>query len=245
MTFDYERRTRLAYQDVRVAKAYHELYTARTGWRNLPAHVVAHRERRAIGRLARRILHAKVLDLPAGTGKLASTFATLGSDVVASDISASMLALAEAEYTRIGYRRVSFSVNDALDLEGLRCARFDLAVCLRLMHRVPPAVRQPMLAQFASIAPYAIVSYGIENAFHKVRRALRTVAFGGHASARCACSMAEARAEVGRVFEIVGSAWVAPMFSQELVFLLKSTQFDHRDAASPRGTGAGPIKPAT
>lgn len=222
MNFDYERRTRQAYQDDRVARAYQDLYASGNGWRNYPAHVVARHERRTIAGLASLVPHQKLLDLPTGTGKLAGVFATLGSDVVASDISDSMLKLARDEYARIGYRHVSFTINDAIDLDGFGRGQFDLVVCLRLLHRVPSALRKIMLAQFARVAPYTIVSYGIENAFHKARRSMRTVVFGGHASARCSCSMATARAEVESAFEILKRAWVAPLLSQELVFLLKS-----------------------
>lgn len=222
MSFDYEISTRRAYQDDRVAKSYHDLYTSRIGWRTLPAHFVAGRERRTIECFAKGLPHRKVLDLPAGTGKLAGIFALLGSDVVASDISESMLKLAESEYARIGYRRVSFTINDATHLEAFGPGQFDLVVCLRLLHRVPPALRILILAQFALIAPYTIVSYGIENIFHNARRSLRMVVFGGRTHARCSCSMAEARAEIESTFEIVKSAWIAPMLSQELIFVLKS-----------------------
>ena len=222
MTFDYEQQTRRAYQDDHVAHAYRALYTSRVGWRNLPAHVVARHERRTIADLAMRIPHQRILDLPAGTGKLAGLFATLGSDVVASDISDSMLKLARAEYARIGYRRVSFTISDAIDLTAFGHKQIDLVVCLRLLHRVPSALRKLMLAQFARVAPYAIVSYGIENTFHKARRCVRTSVFGGRTDARCSCSVATARAEAETDFEIVESAWIAPMLSQELIFLMKS-----------------------
>lgn len=222
MHFDYERNTRLAYQGERVAKAYHDLYTSGSGWRGLPARIVARREQRTIECLASRLPHHRILDLPAGTGKLAGTFAALGSDVVASDISTSMLDLAEVEYGRIGYRRVSFSVNDAVDLSAFGRGQFDLVVCLRLLHRVPAVLRRTMLAQFARVAPCTIVSYGIDNGFHKARRRVRTLLFGARARARCACSEATARAEVGSAFDVVDSAWIAPLLSQELVFVLRS-----------------------
>jgi 2-polyprenyl-3-methyl-5-hydroxy-6-metoxy-1,4-benzoquinol methylase len=230
MSFDYERQTRDAYQDGRVAREYHDLYAAKAGWRNLPARIVAHRERRIIEAFARRVPHRKILDLPAGTGKLAGVFAALGSDVVASDISSSMLRLAEAEYSRIGYKRASFMVNDAIDLSEFRRVQFDLAVCLRLLHRVPPALRKLMLMQFSLIAPYTIVSFGIENIFHKTRRSLRVALFGGRMSTRCFCSMANARAEIEPTFEIVEGAWIAPGLSQELIFLLKSRSWREQPA---------------
>lgn len=222
MRFDYERNTRLAYRNDNVAKAYHDLYASSTGWRSLPARFVARRERRVIEGFARRLPHRKVLDLPAGTGKLAGLFAALDSDVVASDVSESMLKLAAVEYARIGYGHVEFSINDAIDLQAFGAGHFDLVVCLRLLHRVPAALRKTMLAQFASVAPYAIVSYGIDNAFHKARRCARAVTFGGRARPPCACSAAEARAEIESAFGIVASVWIAPALSQEMIFVLKS-----------------------
>lgn len=222
MGFDYERRTRGAYQDVRVAKAYRDLYATKNGWRNLPARVVTRRERRTVADLIGRVPHRRILDLPAGSGKLAVVLAACGSEIVAADISESMLRLARAEYARIGYRRVSFTVADAVDLDKFAHAPFDLAVCLRLLHRVPCELRRTMLAEIASVAPYAIVSYGIENSFHKARRVLRKTVFSGHTWSRCSCSMAEARTEVESSFEIVERAWIAPVLSQELIFLLRS-----------------------
>lgn len=224
MRFDYERNTRLAYQDDRVAQAYRELYTSRTGWRSIPARVVARRERHTVAALARRLPHDRILDLPAGTGKLAGVFAALGAEVVASDVSASMLKLAKAEYARIGYRHVAFVIGDAANLAAFARRPFDLVVCLRLLHRVPPGLRRSMLAQFAKVAPYTIVSYGIDSAFERARSSVRKAVFGGRAHSPCSCSTAQARAEVESAFAIAARVWIAPALSQELVFLLKSKQ---------------------
>lgn len=221
MNFDYERNTRGFYQNDATAQRYHEMFVSSNGWRNLPSRVVARRERRAIGNLLAQIPHQTALDLPAGTGKLAGIFAALGTQVVASDISASMLKVAEAEYARIGYDRVSFQVEDASDLTGFGSRQFDVAVCLRLMHRVPPSLREAMLGELARVASHAIVSFGIENAFHAVRRGVRASVFGGLNDSLCFCSMAQARAELEPLFEIVRHVWIAPALSQEVVFLLR------------------------
>lgn len=221
MSFDYERNTRGFYQDAATAQRYHAMFVSPNGWRNLPSRVVARRERRAIGGLLARIPHHTALDMPAGTGKLAGVFAALGTQVVAADVSASMLKLAEAEYARIGYERVSFQVADATDLGGFGNAAFDVVVCLRLMHRVPPALRRIMLDELAHVAPHAIVSFGIENAFHAMRRRVRASVFGGQNSSLCFSSMAGVKAELEPVFEIVEHVWIAPALSQEVVFLLK------------------------
>ena len=221
MSFDYERDTRKFYQNDATAQLYHQMFVSPNGWRNLPSRVVAHKERRAIESLLAQVPHRTALDMPAGTGKLAGTFATLGTQVVASDISASMLKVAEAEYARIGYDHVSFRVEDATDLGDFGNEEFDVVVCLRLMHRVPPSLRKTMLGELACVASHAIVSFGIENGFHAMRRSVRASVFGGLNDSLCFCSMAEAQAELEPMFEIVKHVWIAPALSQEVIFLLK------------------------
>lgn len=222
MNFEYERDTRNFYQNDATAQRYHAMFVSPNGWRNLPSRVVARRERDAIEHLLKQIPHRSALDIPAGTGKLAGTFAALETRVVASDISASMLKVAEAEYSRIAYDRVSFRVEDATDLGSFGNGEFDVVVCLRLMHRVPASLRKVMLRELARVAPHAIVSFGIENGFHRTRRAVRAAVFGGLKDSLCFCSMAEARKEMAPMFEIVERVWIAPALSQEVVFLLKS-----------------------
>lgn len=221
MSFDYERDTRKFYQNDATAQRYHEMFVSPRGWRNFPSRMVAHKERHAIEGLLAQVPHRTVLDMPAGTGKLAGLFAAFGAQVTASDISASMLKVAEAEYARIGYSRVSFRVGDAADLGDFGDGQFDVAVCLRLMHRVPPPLRKTMLGELARVASHAIVSFGIENGFHAMRRGVRASVFGGSNDRLCFCSMPAARAELEPIFEIVKHVWIAPALSQEVIFLVK------------------------
>jgi SAM-dependent methyltransferase len=222
MNFDYERNTREFYQNDDTARRYHAMFMSPKGWRNLPSRVVARRERQAIENLLARVPHRTALDLPAGTGKLAAIFAALGTRVVASDISASMLKLAEEEYARAGCEGATFRVEDATDLTNFHDDSFDVVVCLRLMHRVPSVLRKRMLGELARVAPYTIVSFGIENGFHRARRGVRAAVFGGSRDALCFCSVAQACAELSPEFEVLSRVWIAPALSQEMVFLLRS-----------------------
>jgi SAM-dependent methyltransferase len=240
MNFDYERDTRSFYQDDDTARRYHHMFMSPSGWRNFPSRVVARRERRAIESLLDQVPHRTALDLPAGTGKLAGIFAARDTRVVASDISASMLKLAEAEYARAGCTGARFQVEDATDLARFREGSFDVVVCLRLMHRVPSGLRRRMLREFARVAPCTIVSFGIESGFHKMRRELRAAVFGGSRTPLCFCSIEQARAELSADFEVLGQIWIAPALSQEMVFLLRS----RRGAAdAPGDSSAGVAKP--
>ncbi|HVU83160.1 MAG TPA: class I SAM-dependent methyltransferase [Rhodanobacteraceae bacterium] len=222
MDFDYERDTRKFYQDEATAQRYHAMFMSPSGWRNLPSRVVAQRERRVMRDLLARVPHRSALDIPAGTGKLAGVFASLGTRVVASDISSSMLRQAEAEFARAGHSQVDFRVADAADLGEFANGAFDVVACLRLMHRVPSSLRARMLQEFARVAPWAIVSFGIENGFHALRRRTRAAIFGGQRDTLCFCSLAEARAELVPHFDIMAKTWIAPALSQEMIFLLRS-----------------------
>ena len=222
MDFDYERDTRKFYQDEATAQRYHEMFMPSGSWRNLPSRVVARRERQVMKTMLARVPHRTALDLPAGTGKLAGVFAALGTRVVASDISPSMLRHAEAEFSRAGHRDVEFRVADAADLREFENDAFDVVACLRLMHRVPSTLRARMLREFARVAPWAVVSFGIENGFHKLRRGARAAIFGGQKDALCFCSVVEASAELAPHFDIMARTWIAPALSQEMIFLLRS-----------------------
>jgi len=222
MDFDYERDTREFYQDEATAQRYHDMFMSPRGWRNLPSRVVARRERLVMKSMLTRVPHRTALDIPVGTGKLAGVFASLGTSVVASDISSSMLKRAEAEFSRVGHPHVDFQVADAADLGEFGKGTFDVVVCLRLMHRVPSALRALMLQEFARVAPWAIVSFGIENGFHKVRRMTRAAIFGGQKDTLCFCRLAEALAELAPHFEVVAKTWIAPALSQEMIFLLRT-----------------------
>jgi SAM-dependent methyltransferase len=229
MHFDYERDTRTFYQDEATAQRYHDMFMSRSGWRNLPSRVVARRERTVVGEMLERVPHRSALDIPCGTGKLAGVFASLGTRVLASDISTSMLARAEAEFSRVGHPDVGFRVADAAELGEFTDAAFDVVVCLRLMHRVPSGLRARMLKELARVAPHAIISFGIENGYHKVRRRTRAAIFGGQKDTLCFCPITEALAELQPHFEVVAKRWIAPAISQELIFLLRSKPHGAKD----------------
>ena len=83
MNFDYERDTKDHYKRAEVATEYHAAFTSDRGWKAWRHRVVADGERDAVRRMLARVPHARVLDLPCGTGKLAPVFAGLGSSVTA------------------------------------------------------------------------------------------------------------------------------------------------------------------
>ncbi len=219
MNFDYERDTKDHYKRAEVATEYHAAFTSDRGWKAWRHRVVADGERDAVRRMLARVPHARVLDLPCGTGKLAPVFAGLGSSVTACDISTDMLSLADREYATHGVT-ARLRPCDAERIVETLGERFDVAVCLRLLHRVPTPVKRAILAQLRACADHAIVSVGIESTFHRGRRVVRRAMFGGDASALCFAAEQELVGLMEEHFEIVDRRWVLPFASQEMLYLL-------------------------
>lgn len=222
MTFDYSKDTKEHYKDPSVAEAYHAEFTQRRGLGSLRFRIIASRERMLTLRMLKLAKPEMVLDLPAGTGKMAPVYASLGVKVVAADISEEMLRVAKRFYTEHGLEQTHFQVCDAEDLSPLSAHRFDAVVCVRLMHRVPAEVRKSILKQFATAARYTIVSYGIESPFHKLRRKLRRRLLGGlDVSTSAYTSLSEVREELSTHHSIRAHAHVFPLLSGEHFFLLE------------------------
>ena len=221
MAFDYQQKTKGHYQSTDVASSYHAAFTGDPGWRTLRGRVVASRERAAVADYLQRVLHDRILDLPAGTGKLAPVFAALGGAVVACDISAQMLEIAQREYPAAGCTDVVFHICDAERITVTLQQRFDVAVCLRLLHRVPSDTRARILAELAASADHAIVSMGIETGYHRARRHARKWIFGGGTDALCYEPLSVTETQLERHFKILSRKSILPGLSQEMVFLLR------------------------
>lgn len=222
MSFDYERETKGKYQSDAVASTYHRNYTKDYDLRGLRSRFIAAAERKAVAQLLARVPHKTVLDIPTGTGKLAPVFARFQSTVLACDISANMLEVARTEFARFGCASAEFKVQDAAELSALGRKRFDAAVCLRLLHRVPSEIRRKILSGLSEVAGHAVVSYGIDSAYHSIRRSIRSKLIGEGNGRFCACTLDEAKAEIGEHFRIKAQKWTVPVVSGEVVFLLEA-----------------------
>lgn len=221
MSFDYERETLHAYQDKDTASTYLKSYEQAKGLTGYRFRVVAEGERAAIRKLLSMISANRILDIPCGTGKLAGIFAAKKYTVVAADISADMMALAQASYQKAGCSDVRFELADAAGLPESFHDAFDAVVCLRLLHRVPAQIGDAMLVEFAGCARYVVVSFGVNSLFHKVRRRVRNLLVGGGVSDLCTEPLSRIRDRLSRRFRVLAEERVHPIFSEEVVFLLE------------------------
>lgn len=219
---DYERDTRRYYQDRGLAGDYHQRFTRWRGLRSLPSVLVAHFERQAVKELLLTVPHGSVLDVPAGTGKLAPVFSALGCEVVSCDISPEMLEVARQEYRTLGYERVEFHVCEAEQVSRVLDGGVDAAVCLRLLHLVPPAKQEEILAELGRCAPHLVVSFGVDSPYHRLRRQVRTRLFGGDPRGTdCHEPLERITARLAGRFAVRERRWVMPGLSAEVVFLLE------------------------
>jgi SAM-dependent methyltransferase len=218
--FDYDADTKHFYSD-EVAGDYHHALTEAGGLRGFRVRLVANRERALVRRFLYQVPHKTVLDIPAGTGKLAPLLKEAGSSVMACDISASMLSIGKSVYAGIGHDAVEFRLCDAEQITATLQKRFDLAVCLRLLHRVPRHVKERVLSELSQAADHVIVSAGVDSFYHRARRTARGALLGGDPRALGAEPLADLHAVIGKYFRILGSAQVLPVLSQEVVFLLR------------------------
>jgi SAM-dependent methyltransferase len=221
MAFDYERETKGYYQSSYVANTYHAAFAGEPGWRTLRARSVASRERAVVAGFLRDIPHDRILDLPAGTGKLAPVFGALGGAVVACDISPAMLEIARREYPAAGCTNAAFRLCDAEQITSTLGQRFDVAICLRLLHRVPSDVRDRILAELAASADHVIVSMGIETGYHRARRHVRHWIFSDGTDPLCSDSLSAVETQFRTYFDILARKWILPGLSQEMIFLLR------------------------
>jgi SAM-dependent methyltransferase len=221
MDFNYEQDTLHAYKNRDTARTYLESYEKPKGIRGFRFWLVARSERAAIRTLLAQVSADKVLDIPCGTGKLAPVFAEKTYQIVAADISPEMIELAREAYLGAAHSRVRFEIADATALPKDFKGAFDLVVCLRLLHRVPLPIAHSILNQFAGCARFAIVSFGINSLYHRVRRKLRNALFGGGVSELCTQPLHRIREVISQHFRIIAEKRVSPLLSEEVVFLLE------------------------
>lgn len=222
MAFDYQRDTRAHYQSDQVAQRYHEAYTGKIrSFKAVRVRLVARWERKTVDRFLSKIPHETILDLPTGTGKLAPIFARRGSRVTACDISENMLDIARQVYRNLDYDSVEFTVCDAEHAAGISGQPFDVAVCLRLLHRVPFEAKDRILAQLAAASRSTILSMSVDSAYQRMRSKVRRIFFPGM-SPIVQEDFSRSHARLERHFEVVEARWISRAFSREMVFLLKS-----------------------
>lgn len=145
----YDELTRNWYRSERVACSYGQAQKAFGG--SPPEAAVAILERRTIAGLLKRLPQpaCSVLDVPAGTGKLRPMLERRSTTYVGVDIAFEMLSFGGAASRAVQADGVALPFRDS---------QFDVVVCLRLLHRVPLAIRASLVAEFCRVARTAVIA---------------------------------------------------------------------------------------
>jgi SAM-dependent methyltransferase len=160
----YERETKTRYQSREYALQYMDAYTRPRRLLDWYAVFVAWRERRAVEHALRSVAGdlTLVLDLPAGTGKLAPIHEKFAYRLIAADASADMLGAGLGVWRND--RQLVGMVQTDVRRTGFRSGSVDCTVCLRLMHRLPADIADEALRELARITKrYLIVSTRIRS----------------------------------------------------------------------------------
>lgn len=159
----YESDTKQRYQETSYAKRYLNRYRKLRRPADVYHWFIARRERLVTKNLIGPIASSLdlVLDVPAGTGKLAEVHRNFNYSVLASDVSAGMLSVGRTHWREGGGGFLGMFQGDITDL-CLRNDVVDCSICLRLMHRLPIGVLKRGIRELARVSrKYVLVSNGV------------------------------------------------------------------------------------
>lgn len=212
-----------SYQDWTFARRYLGAYEGPIRPSTLAAWIIATREQRCVAQALSECQPppAVVLDMPCGTGKLASVLTTMGAQVVGADLSLAMMELAKEPYQ--APRFSGFVCGNAERLPFCTAA-FDTVVCLRFMHLVPPASRQNVMKELARVASRrVIVSFGVGSPFQLLRLKVRHAIFRGTSTPHPA-RLADLRIEIEQAgLHITQWRRILPILSCEYLLTLEKS----------------------
>jgi ubiquinone/menaquinone biosynthesis C-methylase UbiE len=207
------------YRSTAVVERYDQQFRTVRTLRDLRTQFLGGFEERAFnGLLARADSGCKVLDVACGTGRYVRRLLNAGYQVVGTDISAEMLAVARARTpSQLGL--LSFEQSDAAHLP-FATGEFDGVTCMRLYHRVPAETRLEMLREVKRVGKrWAILFFGMTNPWLSVRRALRS-AGGGRPTDPHPVTMAELRRDLDATgLRMTARRWVLPALADGLLVL--------------------------
>ena len=141
-----------------------------------------------IGRLFQRLQHgalqkclrlipaeSHVMDIPCGTGRMLPILSEHASSVIAMDVSEAMME--QAKRRMAGCENIRFMSGSAKELP-LDDASVDAIFCIRFAMHLKGHERGEILREFARVTrSHVVVEYGCVNAWHRVRRLLRSFLF--------------------------------------------------------------------
>lgn len=216
---DYEKDTLNAYRTETRAIEYKRYQTTEWTW----ARFVTWFEQKAINRELRRYdwsTSDRLLDIPCGTGILGKILHNFPFEIIASDISAEMLALAREEYPQ-------GNLVDCIEADITKTSftreSFDCIITLGFMHRVPSEVKQAALKELYELSNgIVVVSSSVDTPIQRIKHSLLSLLKSNHIPAPCPISMSQMIEDCeAQGFRVSRSFMVLPFLSAHAIFVLE------------------------
>ena len=222
-TTHYEARTRDAYKTGRRAEEYKRYHTKSWNW----SRISTWREQRVLRReLSRYVWTAtdRLLDIPCGTGILGKLLHSFPFQIVASDISTEMMALATPEYP--AGRQLECVCADITRTPFERNS-FDCVVVLGFLHRVPIEIKRSALCEIFSLTRrVAIITCSVDSPMQRIKKRVLSLIKKRHVPAPCPLPLREIVKECQAAgFRVNRTFMVIPLFSSEAMFVLEKTEW--------------------
>ncbi len=217
----YEKDTRLAYKDRQKAKAYRTLQTTDKSW----GRFASWREKACVKKALSKCSLAKdenILDIPCGTGVLASVLRGFPGLIVAGDISREMMDLARQDFQLPNF--LGFIQAD-ITQAPFRKETFSCIITLGLMHRVPENIRQAILQEICYLSKkFIIISYSLDSIYQRIKQWLIRILNPSHRPAPAPMPLRNILKELTFYGLIVRKRYYPVFFlSSKVVLLLERT----------------------
>lgn len=216
---DYEKQTLNAYRTPERAAEYKQFHTTDWSWGRFITWI----EQKAVAReLARYDWSSsdQLLDIPCGTGILGKLLYYFPFQIVASDISPEMMALAREEYP--ADRLVDCTQAD-ITATPFPKGSFACVVTLGFLHRVPSEVKRAALREIATLSNHVvIVSCSIDSPLQRLKHGVLSFLKRKHIPAPCPVTFKEIIADCDASgLRVVRAFKVLPPFSAHAILVLE------------------------
>ncbi|MEX2411155.1 MAG: class I SAM-dependent methyltransferase [Candidatus Paceibacterota bacterium] len=222
-TKEYINKTRENYKDEVIAGNYKKAYSGKLSLQNFRIKSISYREQKIVKKFLsciskeETLKNKKVLDIPAGTGKLTKILLYNGLKVTSGDISKEMMDQIDKDLKE-HKNYIDERVMDATDLP-FKDNSFDLVISIRLLHRVDAETRKNIIKEVKRVSSgYCIISFAKDSLWHRLRIKIR-----GSNSSPGMIKLKVIKKELEEEgFSIVKRKNVLPGLSNEIIFLLKN-----------------------
>jgi SAM-dependent methyltransferase len=216
---DYENQTLNGYRTPERAAEYKRFHTTDWSWGRFVTWI----EQKAVAReLARYDWSSldQLLDIPCGTGVLGKLLYKFPFQIVASDISPEMMALAREEYP--ADRLVDCTQAD-ITATPFPKGSFACVVTLGFLHRVPTEVKRAALREIARLSSHVvIVSCSVDTPLQRLKHSVLSLLKRNHIPAPCPVPFKEILADCDASgLRVVRAFKVLPLFSAHAILVLE------------------------